>query len=358
MSKEAKLADIQVTSAKGAVVVSSDAGWLCQSAFVLQQAIDSDPQGLLDYYYFCNFDVAGSDFPSILNDRVQVIRVQDDALGVQYRQTSHVPIGTFLRFAALEILSRHYPRVCYLDGDLFLSWGSWTELFDLPFGQHAIAGVAARSVWYDDARFRYGRRYRQALLQGDCDRYLNAGVLLINSELYANLQISKKSVDFVNSHPDLCRFGDQSALNAILSGRWDELSPSWNWQVSLHNYPLLIDKNPRVIHFCGEVKPWNDSYNLFRRATMAYAEFLNRHSVQPAAAALAEQLAADPYAHAARLQRIIDWTSQTVEKQAMFQNYMIRRDFFDTIAGLAIFSEEDSGFGRPPAGMPAAPQSC
>lgn len=351
------MAKIQVTSALGAVVVSSDKGWLCQSAFVLQQAIDSDPKGLLDYFYFCNFDVAASEFAGILNDRVQVIRVEDDALDVQYRQTSHVPIGAFLRFAALEILSRHYPRVCYLDGDLFLSWGSWTELFDLPFGQHAVAGVAARSVWYDDPRFRYGRRYRQALLPENSDRYLNSGVLFIHSDVYAQARISTKCVDFANSYPSLCRFGDQSALNSVLSGEWDELSPSWNWQVSLHNFPLLIDKNPRVVHFCGEVKPWNDSYNLFRRATTAYAEFLNRHSVQPAAAVLAKQLAANPYAHAARLQRIIDWTSQHAEKQAMFQKYMIRRDFFDTLAGLAVFSDEGSGFGHPPAGMPAALQS-
>lgn len=331
--------------ARGAVVVCSDANWLWQSAFVLQQAIDSDPEGLLDYFYYLDCDIAELPLRHLVDPRVKVVNAGPDLAEMDVAKSRHVPKATFLRFLALEALSKTHDRVAYLDGDLYLSWGSWTGLFGLPPGDCAVAAVAARSVWFNNPRFRYGRRYRKALCEAMGDRYLNAGMLLIHSARYQAQEISQRSLQFHADHPDLCGQGDQSALNAVLAGNWDELSPSWNWQVSPFNYPVLADINPRVVHFTGPIKPWNDANAFFRQAFDDMAGFLAKHGANELLADLAHRLKPAAEVSPRRARFIAEWTGEAAQKFRRINTYLGRRDFLDTAAGLQPFGEAKSGFG-------------
>ncbi len=339
--------------ARGAVVVCSDANWLWQSAFVLQQAIDSDPEALLDYYYYLDCDIADLPLRHLVDPRVKVVNAGPDLAAIDVTKSRHVPKATFLRFLALEALSKTHDRVAYLDGDLYLSWGSWTELFSLPPGENAVAAVAARPVWFNNPRFRYGRRYRKALCEAMGDRYLNAGMLLIHSARYQAQEISQRSLQFYADHPDLCGQGDQSALNAVLAGNWDELSPSWNWQVSSFNYPILADLNPRVVHFTGPIKPWNDTNAFFRHAFDDMAGFLAKHGATELLAELTNRLQPVAQISPRRARFIAEWTGDAAQKFRRISTYLTRRDFLDAAVGLQPFGAAKSGFGL--ASVPASP---
>ena len=76
-------------------------------------------------------------------------------------------------------------------------------------------------------------------------------------------ECSAAALAFYRDNPERCRFGDQSALNAVIAGAWDSLSPGWNWQMSSTSYPLTAGRRPRHIHFTGPMKPWNDRLRLF-----------------------------------------------------------------------------------------------
>lgn len=339
--------------ARGAVVVCSDANWLWQSAFVLQQAIDSDPEGLLDYYFYLDCDISGLPLRHVVDPRVRVVNAGPDLAEIDVTQSRHVPKATFLRFLALEALSKIHDRVAYLDGDLYLSWGSWTELFSIPPGDNPVAAVAARPIWFNNPRFRYGRRYRKALCEAMGDRYLNAGMLLIHSARYQAQEISQRSLQFYADHPDLCGQGDQSALNAVLAGNWDELSPSWNWQVSPFNYPILADLNPRVVHFTGPIKPWSDTNAFFRHAFDSMAGFLAKHGADELLAELTNRLKLSDQVSPRRARFIAEWTGDATQKFRRISTYLGRRDFLDTAAGLPPFGDAKSGFGL--ARSPALP---
>ena len=329
---------------RGALVVCSDANWLWQSAFVLRQAIESDPSGLLDFYYAADFDVASSPLARVIHPRVRCLNLGAGLEEVRYDENAHIPKATFLRFLAIEMLSQDYERVIYVDADVFLSWGTWVDLLRVPLGKRAVAAVHARAIWFNSARARYGRRHRQALGSNIGDNYLNAGMLLINSSAYQNAKLSQKALDFFSRNPDLCAMGDQSALNAVLDGDWDALSPSWNWQVSPFNFPALSLFNPRVIHFTGPFKPWNENNGLFTRARNAMASFLGEYdlrSLLPDPPVVSRRWRAAR--RAAKFRE--DWFGNEEDKLARFDRYLERRDFIDTEIGLEPFDQSDSGFG-------------
>lgn len=335
------------TAPRGALVVCSDANWLWQSAFVLRQAIDSDPDGRLDFFYAADFDVASSPLAHLIHPRVHCLNLGAGLAQVQYEERAHVPKATFLRFLAIERLTEDYDQVIYVDADVFLSWGSWADLLRIPGRQHAIAAVHARSIWFNNPRARYGRKYRRALNPNIGDNYLNAGMLLINSSAYREARLSERALAFFAEHPDLCEMGDQSALNAVLDGSWDVLSPSWNWQISTTNFSALSVFNPRVIHFTGPIKPWNGREGLFTRAHAAMAGFLQEHDAR---ALLADQPATPTRWRAARraAQFREAWFGDKENKLARFDRYLERRDFIDTMAGLEPFDSAASGFGSMP----------
>ena len=339
--------------ARGAVVVCSDANWLWQSAFVLQQAIDSDPKGLLDYFLYLDCDISGLALRHLVDPRVSVVNAGPDLAEIDVTKSRHVPKATFQRFLALEDLAKTHDHVAYLDGDLYLSWGSWTELFGIPPGESAVAAVAARPIWFNNPRARYGRRYRKALCEAMGDRYLNAGMLLIHSARYRAQEISQRSLRFYADHPDLCGQGDQSALNAVLAGGWDELSPSWNWQVSSFNYPLLADLNPRVVHFTGPIKPWNDTNALFRHALDDMAGFLSKNGANELLAELTNRLKPVAEVSPRRARFVAEWAGDAAQKLRRISTYLGRRDFLDIKAGLQPFGNTKSGFGL--AAAPAFP---
>lgn len=333
---------------RGAFVVCSDEGWALQSAFVLQQALNSDPERLLDYYFACDFDAQNAACKTLFDPCIVHLNLADALNNLDVTANHHVPRQTFLRFFAIDQLSDRYERICYADGDVYLSWGSWTDLFDLPFTDHAISAVLGRSIWYNSPRARYGKKYRAALSLQMGDNYLNAGVLLVDSAKYQSAKITGQVLQFLKDNKELCAHGDQSALNAVLAGNWDELSPSWNWQVSPDNFALLQSFHPRVFHFTGEMKPWNDRYGLYRTALQDLAYFAATKQLDAKAHEFARLISQSPYTSDRRNDRIEKWTSNQDYKLSLMDQYFQRQDFIDVVAGLTPFSRQPSGFGAAP----------
>lgn len=331
--------------ARGALVVCSDRGWLWQSAFVLHQALESDPDRHLDYFFASDEDVAGLPLARLFPSEVTLLNFGAGLQDLGYAQQNHIPRAGFLRFLALESLAAGYDQVLYVDGDVFLCWGSWTDLFGLPDRRHAVAAVASRSVWFDRPHWRYGRRYRRALSEPMGDRYLNSGLLLVDGPRYRHERITERTIAFYEANRDLCRQDDQSALNAVLEGGWDELSPSWNWQVSQFNFPTLAGLCPRAVHFTGPIKPWRDAHSLFRAAQEPMLAFLRAHGLVDLEAQILTNNQSGPEITPKLAAFRKDWFDRIEEKAAAFKTYLARRDFLDTAAGLTPFADRASGFG-------------
>ncbi|WP_431298195.1 glycosyltransferase family 8 protein [Tabrizicola sp. BL-A-41-H6] len=244
------------------VVVCSDAAWAWQSAFVLARSIGFDADRKLDHHAYLIGEVS-NDAVSAFPAEAVIHRLESYPDNFAYDCTNHVPKAAMLRLFALEELATRYRRVIYLDGDIYQAWGSLADLLALPETGRPLAAVRDRSHWFDRPRLREQKTYVGRLNPAIGERYFNSGMMVVNGPVWDAGRYSRAALQFFSANAERCRYGDQSALNGVVEGNWDSLSPGWNWQISKTSFPLLAGRNPRLVHFTGPTKPWADRLRLF-----------------------------------------------------------------------------------------------
>lgn len=325
---------------RGCVVACADGNWAWQSAFVLMRSMAFDRAEALDHHLY----LAGPVDPRVLDilpPAITLHRIAELPEAYAAGANGHVPAATMLRFAALEDLGRRYERVIYLDGDVFQSWGSLADLLAVDMGKAPLAAIQDRSQWSRGGTVQWFQDYLDALT-ARCGvarlSYFNAGVLMIDGPAYVAAGISAEAVSFIGANPDVCKRGDQSALNAVLAGRWCELSPGWNWQMSHVVFGLTAGRRPRLIHFAGRIKPWEDPLRLLPpEAFAAMSGFLESHG-------LADLLSGKAPCHfdhrsheRLRSRKMDEWAGHSFAKREAVKSYLNRTDFADYAAGLRSF---------------------
>lgn len=88
--------------------------------------------------------------------------------------------------------------------------------------------------------------------------YLQAGFLLIDLDVWRELNLSKLCLDYLWQYPERAPHWDQSALNAVIRQNWTMLPERWNVPAALvefdaENWSAIA---PGVLHFSGPDKPW------------------------------------------------------------------------------------------------------
>ena len=104
--------------------------------------------------------------------------------------------------------------------------------------------------------------------------YYNAGVLLIDLKAWRAQKAGEQVITFYREMGGKLFANDQDAINGALRGKIRTLSPTWNYHntYDLYRYRLLrkycdypvpsraeiriIRRDPAIIHFLGEDRPW------------------------------------------------------------------------------------------------------
>lgn len=177
--------------------------------------------------------------------------------------------STYLRLLIPEVLPQHLRKVIYLDCDLILE-ADITKLWE--YNINKTIAWAARSLLIQTLSHPAGvKNYTD--YGGNADSpYFNAGVMVINLELWREEVISSKAIDYIQKNRKSIKLNDQEALNAVLIGKWRELDPRWNQQGPVFWPQLLpetgftdaimdiyeeLKNEPYVIHFLSSSKPWD-----------------------------------------------------------------------------------------------------
>jgi len=167
-----------------------------------------------------------------------------------------VPVGcpvteaTYYRFLLAEILPSSASLALYLDSDIIIN-GDISELISMDLSHHAIGAIP--DAWADsDAPTR-----KKIGLRKDA-HYVNAGVLLINLDLWRSRNIGRRVIEYCASNPDV-NFLDQCALNHVMQGDCKIFDKKWNFQTShLQNVTEHEVKSAVIIHFTKtDSKPWH-----------------------------------------------------------------------------------------------------
>lgn len=170
-------------------------------------------------------------------------------------------------------LAKESDYALYLDSDLLIQHDV-SELWKdtpVPTPVHAVLDYGFHTLGEalkDNAAERLGLDSQAP--------YFNSGVLLINLEVWRTRGIAEQAMRFAQDNPNVMRFTDQDALNAVLQGDWQPLDPHWNVLigsieqiVSSHSdddeekarLRRSLTETPYIMHFSGSQKPWKPGYS-------------------------------------------------------------------------------------------------
>lgn len=159
-----------------------------------------------------------------------------------------------------------YRRILYLDADMFVEGGDFNRILQADIGPHPLAAARDAPMYYLPQH--HAREFIAAGLPPL--PYANTGALLIDTAAFNDQDVARRAFAVAESHPKGFHLADQSLFNLALRGKFAELSPAWNWQLS-GRLPLVTLNYPVFLrHFIGAKKPNSDSGDLrdarFRQA--------------------------------------------------------------------------------------------
>jgi lipopolysaccharide biosynthesis glycosyltransferase len=180
----------------------------------------------------------------------------------------HISIETYYRLLIEECFPQ-YSKVIYLDADIVVTT-SICELWNLEFNNKHLLAVPISSK---KSGFVNGERGLPSykLLDIPCTtRTFNAGVMVLNLNLWRRDSISQLVIKYLREYKDHVLWWDQDGLNAILYNKWLPLNTKWNAMTShlISQQDSLLTKiefeevcsRPFIIHFAGPLKPWYSNY--------------------------------------------------------------------------------------------------
>ena len=244
-----------------AVCLCADARMLVPALFVahgVRRAAPS-PGASFDVLIFIPADDVTDTHRAWAADRRIALRDDVDTSSVQDIPIlqSRLSAATLMKLLIAEHLRGHYDKILYLDADLVIA-GDVSALFRLDTSTHAVAAVPSGRLWIGvpEAEKSWRLAHMQALGMTAPYRYFNSGVMLISVEAWNEQQLTRRTLEFIRKHSEICRLPDEDALNGVLDGDMLELSPIWNAQPR-SRIPFLIEEAyPVIVHYDGPLKPW------------------------------------------------------------------------------------------------------
>lgn len=163
----------------------------------------------------------------------------------------------------LSSLLPQHKKILKMDADM-LVLSDIAELWDTDLGSHPMA--AAQELFSPLVSSERGLPNYKELGIAPEEHYCNAGLMLLNLDLWRTEKIAEKIMDHTKKYESIIRYWDQDGVNAVLAGRWLQLDPVWNVEAEGLMMSGWIPEDPakvqdmirraKIIHFVC-CKPWN-----------------------------------------------------------------------------------------------------
>ncbi|MBF6638070.1 DUF4422 domain-containing protein [Rouxiella silvae] len=214
---------------------------------------------------------------SNINVRFFDVNAFSELKGVYTR--AHFSAATYARLFIPQLF-KNFPRVLFIDADTVVE-SDVAEILDLDIGNNLVAAVKDivmegfvkfNAIAQSDSGVQTAAQYlKTSLLMEDPDKYFQAGIILFNVEVmnqentFSKLMESMKEKNYW--------FLDQDIMNKVFYNRVHYLPLCWNVyhgngntddffpNLKFSTYMSFLDarRNPKMIHYAGENKPWNTS---------------------------------------------------------------------------------------------------
>ena len=171
-------------------------------------------------------------------------------------------LSVYYRIAAPSVLS-NIDKLIYSDIDI-INLKDLSEMYNIKFQKDMYICAVLDEQKYKKELDKFGI---------NLDKYINAGILLMDLKTMRENKVEKKLRDFIATHTlDLC---DQAAINAICHDNIQIISYKYNlYPINSYNNLVKInnEQNPKYrfneselypayheptfVHFYGDAKPW------------------------------------------------------------------------------------------------------
>ena len=193
--------------------------------------------------------------PKCLTDKmIFYINQQSKLIGVELKFTPlhltshsraehHIMPTSYLRFQIPQVSRK---KAFWFDSDLLFLKG-WHQISEYASSsQSNIEPIFARLHWG-----KIESESNQAILNSK-GKYFNTGVLLINSQLWHQEQITQNLFSIMPNYTDYgFEWADQCVLNYYFRGEYGQINSRYNSIPEEFN-----NKYTRILHFAGSHKPW------------------------------------------------------------------------------------------------------
>ena len=180
--------------------------------------------------------------------RVDFVNISADVEKIKSRLKNvyHFSVVTYYRLFIASLFPQ-YDKVLYLDCDLVVL-GDISELYQTELGNN-ILGAAPEQFVQNTKEFRL---YARKALGVDPDKYVNAGVLLMNLKEFRNCQIEERFISLITEYDFDLLDPDQAYLNYLCFGKIHVLPNGWNKEPM----PLACEGAKNIVHYALYKKPW------------------------------------------------------------------------------------------------------
>ena len=205
-------------------------------------------------------------------------------------------ISTYYRLMMQSVIPEIIEKILYLDCDILVR-GNIENLWEIDIKDYYLAGVTDTT----------GKFARESVGLKKNDKYVNAGVLLINLKKWRENQTEEKFLSYLESKNWKVEFNDQGVINRVCNSGIKLVNPQYNMMPTYQRYShkelkrlTELDKfyteeeierakrEPRIIHYAGYAfsRPWfkdakgqyNEEFIEYLRKTGINFEYKNQPS--------------------------------------------------------------------------------
>lgn len=207
----------------------------------------------------------------ILTEMNQNLSMITDKLGNRLREYTFTLTIFFRLF--IPVMFPKYDKCIYIDADTVIS-DDISKLYNEDLGDNYLGCIVDKSTIDNEIL----ASYFEEVVGIPRDKYINSGVLLMNSKKLRELKIDEKFLDLYTKYGFDVIAPDQDYINSMCCGHIKYLSDIYDAMPNPNNKEV---ENPVIIHYNLFLKPWQyddvqyyDYFWKYAKSTPFYDEIL------------------------------------------------------------------------------------
>jgi len=188
-------------------------------------------------------------------------------------ENSHVSEATYFRLFLENYIENDVDYLIYLDADV-ICLKNPIDYFKSTIKAMKTKNLPIAAMNHEEVPVKDKRLLDLGITKG---KYFNAGVMIIDYELWRKSNVLNKSVKIIQNKSQSLVLWDQDVLNVIFDGNFENINPYFNYRMNMLNFSQkeveLIEQNVFLLHYYGKSKPWSVKGVSFGIAEYYQSEF-------------------------------------------------------------------------------------